>query len=194
MVDTDSSNSSRDKILDVGAQLFLEHGYADTTLRKIGAEVGMRAASIYYHFPSKDDLLTEILAQGIAAISSAFDEAIDGTQGEAAFRAAVLGHLNALFAGGPYTATHVTVFRRAPHTVRKTIVPLRDAYEERWDRLLRSLVSDGVIRTELDLGLVRLTLLGSMNSTLEWFRSGGGLTIDDLADVITEQFWSGLAA
>lgn len=186
--------SSRQRILDVGAQLFLERGYADTTLRMIGSEVGMRAASIYYHFPSKDQLLTEILERGITAIAAAFDEAVSGTPAPDVFAAAVHAHLTALFAEGPYTAAHVTVFRRAPDSVRKAIVPLRDAYEVRWDDLLRRLHREDLLRRDLDLGLVRLTLLGSMNSTLEWFRPAGNQSIDGLASVITTQFWSGLAA
>ena len=186
--------SSRQRILDVGARLFLDHGYADTTLRKIGAEVGMQAASIYYHFASKDELLTEILEHGITAITAAFDEGVAGLEGEAAFAGAIDAHLTALFAEGPFTAAHVTIFRRTPSTVRRRIVPLRDAYEARWDRLLRDLQASEDMTPDLDVGLVRLTLLGSMNNSLEWFKPGGGHTVDDLAGVITRQFWSGLAA
>ena len=194
MAVTTQEISSRQRILDVGARLFLERGYADTTLRMIGAEVGMQAASIYYHFPSKDDLLTEILEHGITAISNAFDDGVEGLEGEAAFAAAIDAHLTALFAEGPFTAAHVTVFRRAPLGVRTTIVPWRDAYEARWDRLLRDIQAHGALASDLDLRLVRLTLLGAMNNSLEWFKPSGSQTVPGLAAVITRQFWSGLAA
>lgn len=186
--------SSRQRILDTGARLFLERGYSDTTLRQIGSEVGIQAASIYYHFPAKDELLAEVLQRGIMAIDEALATAIDGLEGCAAFEAAVSAHLSALFGMGPYTAAHVTVFRRAPASVRKRIVPLRDAYEDRWDGLLRQLQDSGDLRRDLDLGLVRLTLLGSMNSALEWFDADGRHSIEELASVIKQQFWSGLAA
>lgn len=187
-------SDSRERILDTGARLFLERGYADTTLRKIGSEVGMQAASIYYHFASKDELLAEVLERGIAAITGAFCDAVHDLTGAAAFDAAVDAHLTALFGMGPYTAAHVTVFRRAPASVRTRIVPLRDAYEAEWDALLDQLQQDGSIRRDLDLGLVRLTLLGSMNNALEWFDPEGSQSVDGLAEVIKQQFWSGLSA
>lgn len=154
----------------------------------------MQAASIYYHFASKDDLLTEILEQGITAITAAFDDGVAGLEGEAAFAGAVDAHITALYAEGPFTAAHVTIFRRTPSTVRRSIVPLRDAYEARWNRLLQGLQESGDMTQDLDVGLVRLTLLGSMNNSLEWFKPGGEQTVDGLAAFITRQFWSGLAA
>lgn len=189
-----SELNSRERILDSGARLFLERGYADTTLRKIGSEVGIQAASIYYHFASKDELLSEVLDRGITAITERFIKAVDGLGAQAAFDAAVDAHLSALFDMGPYTAAHVTVFRRAPLSVRKHIVPLRDAYESEWDSLLRRLQKSGDLRRDLDIRLVRLTLLGSMNSALEWFDPAGSQSLEQLGHVIKQQSWSGLSA
>lgn len=40
--------------------LFSEHGYENVTIRDIAAANGMRAASIYNHFPSKESILHQI--------------------------------------------------------------------------------------------------------------------------------------
>jgi TetR/AcrR family transcriptional regulator, transcriptional repressor for nem operon len=50
------SGNARDAILTVARRTAQAHGYAGLNFRDIGAEVGIKAASIYHHFPSKADL------------------------------------------------------------------------------------------------------------------------------------------
>jgi AcrR family transcriptional regulator len=54
--------SGRDQILDAAAQMFSEQGYSATSTRRIAEAVGVKQASLYYHFASKQDILTELLA------------------------------------------------------------------------------------------------------------------------------------
>jgi AcrR family transcriptional regulator len=55
----------REQILDTAAALFAEHGYAGTSTRAIAERVGIRQASLYYHFSGKDDLLLELLETSV---------------------------------------------------------------------------------------------------------------------------------
>lgn len=57
----------RDEILDAAAELFTEHGYANTSTRRIADAVGMRQASLYHHFATKDDILDALLAGTVEA-------------------------------------------------------------------------------------------------------------------------------
>ena len=188
--------SPRDRILDEAAALFLRHGYAGTSLRQVADVVGMKAASLYHHFPSKDVLLTEVLARGIEVMHRAFDEAATSAAGqepEGRLAAHVRAHLAALFENGPYTAAHVTTFRTAPPEVVTAVVPLRDRYEARWSELLRSLRGDGALAEDLDLDVTRLVLLGAMNSSIEWFDPRRG-NLDLFAEAVTRHAWRGVAA
>jgi AcrR family transcriptional regulator len=56
-----SDLAPRDQILGAAAALFAEHGYAGTTTRAIAERVGIRQASLYYHFAGKDEILLELL-------------------------------------------------------------------------------------------------------------------------------------
>jgi AcrR family transcriptional regulator len=49
--------STRDRILDVALDLFAEEGYDQTSLRQIADRMGFTKAALYYHFPSKTDML-----------------------------------------------------------------------------------------------------------------------------------------
>ena len=196
MTTADVAIDGRQRITDEAARLFLNDGYAQTSLRDIASAVGIKAGSIYYHFESKDNLLLAILRRGLKVMVDAFDSVAVATSDAASaerIAAHVRAHLGALFEYGPYTATHVTVFHTAPATVREAIVPDRDRYEAMWNTLLTDLHEDGHIGDEVDLGLSRLVLFGAMNSAVEWFQPERG-NLDHLASVIADQFWSGIGS
>lgn len=57
--------SPADQILDAAARLFVERGYTATSTRAIADEVGIRQASLYYHFPNKEKLLDVLLLRTV---------------------------------------------------------------------------------------------------------------------------------
>lgn len=56
----------RAEILDAAAELFTRYGYANTSTRRIADAVGVRQASLYHHFATKDDILDALLADTVA--------------------------------------------------------------------------------------------------------------------------------
>ncbi|GAA2710108.1 TetR/AcrR family transcriptional regulator [Actinoplanes palleronii] len=53
--------TAREEILDAAAELFAQRGYAATSTRLIAERVGIRQASLYYHFNTKEQILAELL-------------------------------------------------------------------------------------------------------------------------------------
>jgi len=52
---------TRDRILEAARQLFLRQGYAATGIARILKEADAKAGSLYYFFPTKEDLLIAVL-------------------------------------------------------------------------------------------------------------------------------------
>src|ERR1700733_3289365 len=50
------SENAKEAILEAARRTAQAHGYSGLNLRDIAAEVGIKAASIYYHFPAKAEL------------------------------------------------------------------------------------------------------------------------------------------
>jgi AcrR family transcriptional regulator len=59
-------NTARDEILDAAGELFTTRGYAGTSTRMIAEAVGIRQASLYHHFKTKDDILEALLQDTVA--------------------------------------------------------------------------------------------------------------------------------
>ena len=60
---------TKDKILQVAEQLFAENGFKATSLRMITKAAEVNIASVNYHFGSKDDLIIELIRQGIRPLN-----------------------------------------------------------------------------------------------------------------------------
>jgi AcrR family transcriptional regulator len=55
-----SRSDTREKIRSVALELFAERGYDKTSLREIAEHLGVTKAALYYHFKSKEDIVTSL--------------------------------------------------------------------------------------------------------------------------------------
>jgi len=74
---------TRAEILDVAAELFTEKGYDATSLREIAERLGITKAALYYHFPSKDDILRALLKPMTTLVTELVDRLEAATDIEA---------------------------------------------------------------------------------------------------------------
>lgn len=73
-----ASSSRRDRYLDVAMDLFTSHGFAGTSMDMIVAEVGGSKATLYKHFPSKDDLVEGLIDRASQTMTRASDDPATG--------------------------------------------------------------------------------------------------------------------
>jgi AcrR family transcriptional regulator len=118
----DADTSPREQILDAAAALFVEHGFAATSTRMIAERVGIRQASLYYHFSGKDELLIELLTTSVRPSLDAV-AAIEEFVPERASAAAALYLL---------ASVDVDTLTRTPHNVG-TLYLLPEIQHERYD-------------------------------------------------------------
>jgi AcrR family transcriptional regulator len=57
---------TRDRLLEVTADIMLEEGYAAATSRRVAEQAGVQRALVYYYFPTMDDLYLAVLRRGTA--------------------------------------------------------------------------------------------------------------------------------
>lgn len=53
---TKNTSSSKAILLDAAEELFIEHGYRQTTVSDIAKQAGMSAANLYRHYENKEDI------------------------------------------------------------------------------------------------------------------------------------------
>jgi AcrR family transcriptional regulator len=57
---------TRGRILDAAAYVLSRKGYAGTRLSDVAERVDIQTPAIYYYFTSRDDLIEEVMASGLA--------------------------------------------------------------------------------------------------------------------------------
>lgn len=65
--------STRERIQRVSLDLFLAQGYEKTSLREIAEELGVTKAALYYHFKTKDDILSSYFQDFGVAVRELLD-------------------------------------------------------------------------------------------------------------------------
>jgi AcrR family transcriptional regulator len=69
----------RGRYLDAALRLFAEHGYVGTTMDMVIAETGGSKATLYKHFPTKEDLVTGLMARVADTVSHVMDDPTTST-------------------------------------------------------------------------------------------------------------------
>ena len=69
-----SGADTREEVLAVSARLFAARGIAGTTMRAIAEECSIKAASLYSHFASKDEIVAEVMRRSSVLAGRLFDE------------------------------------------------------------------------------------------------------------------------
>lgn len=162
-------DNRRSALLDAAANQFAERGFHATSTRELAAAVGMLPGSIYYHFPSKSDLLVAVYDEGVRRIETAVGHAVDGVEDPwARLEAACTAHLEALLDGSAYARVVVRVQPEDASEADAALIALRDRYEALFADLVAALdLPDAGARRAL-----RLLLLGALNWVQHWYRPG----------------------
>jgi len=184
--------SRREPLLEAAARLFSSKGYRETSMRDIAAEVDMLVGSIYYHFKSKEELLIAVYREGVRRFTVAMDGALEQSSQDPwnKLERVCVAHLSLLLDGGPFTRIVAPEFFRSfPADIAQEIVHERDAYEKRFAKL----ISELPLPSHKSQGLIKLSLLGSLNWSLTWYHPGI-YTPEDIARQFVSFIRDGLQA
>jgi AcrR family transcriptional regulator len=96
--------TAREQILDAAAELFTTQGYATTSTRAVAESVGVRQASLYHHFATKEEVLEALLASTVDP-TLPVAEALARQQPGSAADAVVRLHALCLFDGAQLCGT-----------------------------------------------------------------------------------------
>jgi len=166
------AENRRESLLDAAARLFGTRGFAATSIRDIASAVGMLSGSIYYHFPSKEELALAVHERGVTHIQRAVETAVAAAGDDPWNRveAACVAPLEALLDGRSHALVVTPQFARAlPKALRSRLIRQRDSYERVFAELLDALP----LPADSDRRYFRLAILGSLNWALTWYRADG---------------------
>ncbi len=180
----DTVNDTRLRILREAAALFRRRGYRATSMADLAHAVGITKSSLYHHFPSKDALLLEIVQITVDRVMPMISEIVaSDLPAPVKLERALTTHLVEGLQDRDNLACFVQEGRNLAPGSLDAYLRKRDRYERLFRDILEEGMAAGAFRT-LDVRLTAMALLGMCNSTVAWYRPGGGYP----PEVIAKQF------
>ncbi|MBS2017598.1 MAG: TetR/AcrR family transcriptional regulator [Deltaproteobacteria bacterium] len=153
---------SRDDVLREATRLFAEKGYDGFTMGELATRIGLRKASLFHHFPTKDALYERVVGALLDAIHAHVSRAL-GAEGSILERVDVLSDaLTVALGENPHAARLMVgeVVHGGPLT-KALVGPKIDRVLEASRALVRAGQRAGVFDRGLDPTHVVLTLVGA---------------------------------
>jgi AcrR family transcriptional regulator len=159
---------ARARIISVAETLFNKQGFDGASMRDIAAAAEMRAASVYYYFESKEELLWAVWEKGGLELLHRVVHAIAGkTDPWQRMETACVAHTTGLL---DWRRANQALFVMPPwhypESIKARVIALRDEYE----KIFIGLIDDLPLRKGVDRRYLRLAVIGALSWSLFWFK------------------------
>ncbi len=181
------------QIFETAARIFCEKGFDKASMGDISAAMGLTKAGIYHHIRSKEELLYEIMSYGMDLFErKVLDRVTTIEDPLERLRATLKGHVLLVTRDRP---KEITVILHESNALRGRYREKINARKKRYvkflDRTFRELVKSGVAR-RIDPAVATFAMLGMINWIYQWYRPGGRLDENALAEALTDMFLGGV--
>ncbi|MCX4725178.1 TetR/AcrR family transcriptional regulator [Streptomyces sp. NPDC090052] len=180
-------------LLTVAVRIFNERGYDGTSMEHLSRAAGISKSSIYHHVAGKEELLRRAVSRAIDGLFGVLDEP-GAARGRAIQQVEYVTRrtVDVLMAELPYVTLLLRV--RGNTKTERWAMERRREFDQRVADLLKAAVSEGDLRSDVDIRLATRLLFGMINSLVEWVRpaQGAGPDADQLAETVVQLAFEGL--
>jgi AcrR family transcriptional regulator len=181
----------KEEIIKTAAKLFKEKGYSAVTMRDIATAMGMKAASLYNHITSKQDILKTI----IISLAEEF------TQGMENIKSSNVSSLNKL---KEIITLHISITSQNTYGMASLnndwmhleaqlpyYLELRSNYENEF----RTILSEGIRNNEFansDVEVMLFSMLSTLRSLYIWIPKKDDLNSEELSNSLSNILINGI--
>lgn len=192
MMQTDVITSRKEQIIQTAEKLFCGKGYMATSMRDIAGELGIEAASLYNHIKSKDEILETICFKMADQFLKAIDEVNDiYFNAEEKLRMAIRNHVSIICIDLNASSVFLHEWRHLNEPKLSEFVALRNKYENAFRAILENGVDENIFDV-VDQKFAVLTILSALNWITEWYKPGGKMIPNEIADHLSDFILTGL--
>jgi AcrR family transcriptional regulator len=176
----------RQLILDEAAHLFKERGFGSSSMRDLGARVGLDAASMYNHIKSKDEILEIICFQ----VSDTYIAQLTEVEQMAAtylekITELLRRHVRLMTKDGAAVSVANNEWKALTEPRLTEFKQARKRYEKGFAALIDQGIAAGELQA-VNVSVALFTLLSAVRWVELWYRPGRNLSAAELeADLIT---------
>ncbi|GHE93674.1 TetR family transcriptional regulator [Aliiroseovarius zhejiangensis] len=170
------------KVREAALALFAQHGFAAVSMRQIAAEVGVQAGALYLYTKDKQSLLYDLMQAHMDDLLAAWEVEPKGDGALAHLEAFARFHIRFHLERPDAVFIAYMELRNLSDENFAAIEALRRRYEGELEAILRAGQAEGVI-TAPDIRLTTMALIAMLTGVNTWYREGGRLSRDAVADI-----------
>ena len=178
----------RKQILDAAARVLARRGYVGTQLSEIASEADTHAGSLYYHFESREQLIEEVLLEGVRLLFARARAVVDEMPRESTpmerLCAVIRAHLKYALVESAYALALARCVGQWPEDMWKRINEKLRLYGKFVDDLIQLAMKAGEIDPNVNRSALRMLIIGAANYTPEWYHRSGPLSVDQISDLL----------
>ncbi|GGW18843.1 TetR/AcrR family transcriptional regulator [Streptomyces capoamus] len=185
----------RGELLNTAAEVFAEHGYNATTVRRIADHAGMLAGSLYYHFDSKESMLEEILRTFLDELWDGYDSVLAaGLAPRETLQALVTESFREIDRHRAAVAIYQKESRQLAAQDRFAfLAESQRRFEKAWLSTLERGVAERAFRADLDVRLTYRFVRDTVWVAASWYRPGGKHSPEEIARQYLSMVLDGIA-
>ncbi|MBN9673982.1 TetR/AcrR family transcriptional regulator [Roseibium aggregatum] len=167
-----------ERVRKAALKLFAEAGYAAVSMREIASAVGVQPGALYNHFPTKQDILKDLMLSHMAALLAAWENA---------------GFPSAMDPLERFVRFHIRYHLQRADEVFIAYMELRnldpenfaavEAQRNRYEAILTSILEEGSTAGRYAVDNPRVAtraIIAMLTGLPTWYREGGRLTGDEI--------------
>ena len=184
----------REELRAQAGHVFAQMGFAHAKMRDIAEATGILAGSIYHHFRSKDEILLELMENFHDDILRDLHAIID-VDGQPVEQLTQMIKLSVRYI--LERPDECTIINQDFQYLQATpefaaVIKKARAASKIWLDVLNRGAQAGELRNDMNIDMAYATLMGSIFSTLRWYRPTGKVRPDEFAAQLTSQLLDGL--
>jgi AcrR family transcriptional regulator len=178
----------RQQILDAAAKVLARRGYGGAQLSEIAEEARTLSGSLYYHFDSREELIEEVLHEGVRLSFARARVVVDALPVDSSalqrLEAALRAHLKFQLVESDYARAVVRSIGQCPEDIWVRINRKFRAYGKYFDELIATAIKAEEIDPDVDRHALRMLIIGAANWAPEWYRRGGSSSVEEICDLL----------
>ena len=157
------------EIINVAAKLFKEKGYSAVTMRDIAQAMDIKAASLYNHIKSKQEILVLIIIEIAEEFTSTMDEVVNSNETTIKKIERIIQlHIDITLRDANALACLNNDWMHLADVELTYFIKMREDYEENFRTIVKKGIADGEIKN-LNLEVIIFSTLSTLRTLYLWY-------------------------